>query len=167
MELSVLKALLEAWNVDTSKLARKDEDGLNERIKAQKLVYLLQNRVGKYFYQYNIYVHGPYSPSLSQDYYELASKPSEIATGSLPKDTRAHLNTVKRDAIEFSKMLDSVDDVASLELLATALFFSRHYTTESKIVEAVQSIKPKFSREQIQAALNFLVQNSYSDNYGS
>lgn len=165
MELSTLKAILEVWEIDIPKL--NDENAIDERIKVQKLMYLLQNRQRRSQYLYNIYIRGPYSPSLSQDYYELASKPSKIATGSLPEGMSTHLNIVKRDATEFSKMLDSVDDVASLELLATALFFSRHYSTESKIVEAVQSIKPKFNREQIQSALSFLVQNSYCDNCGS
>ncbi|MCD6283073.1 hypothetical protein J7J84_05660 [bacterium] len=165
MELSTLKAILKVWGIQIPKL--NAENGIDERIKVQKLMYLLQGRQKSLRYLYNIYIRGPYSPSLSQDYYDLASRLSEITAGSLPEDTRVNLETVKRDADEFSKMLDSVDDVASLELLATTLFFGKHYSTESKIVEAVQSIKPKFSREQVQAALNFLVQNDYSENYGS
>ena len=54
---------------DSEDFKNKVESDLDFRIKVQKFVFL-----AKYFgwnnsYSYNLYVHGPYSPSLSDDYY--------------------------------------------------------------------------------------------------
>ncbi len=154
MELSVLKALLEAWNIDISKLASR-EDGLNERIKAQKLVYLLQNRKRKCFYQYNIYVHGPYSPSLSRDYYELARSSSKVqssADSALVREAKSLFQKVRKFKTPDNAALSVV---SILELLSTTSFFADRFSSRERVKQAVRRIKPNFTDEQVEAALGF------------
>lgn len=55
----------------------------DNRLRTQKAVYLGQLTGVDLGYRYNWYVHGPYSPSLTQDYYALEG---------LPEETRAQVN---------------------------------------------------------------------------
>jgi uncharacterized protein YwgA len=45
---------------------------LNDRIRVQKAIYLAQAAGADLGYDYNWYVHGPYSPELANDYYKLS-----------------------------------------------------------------------------------------------
>jgi len=45
----------------------------SSRLKLQKYVYLLNCFQDNLSYPYNLYVHGPYSPSLAEDYYKLSN----------------------------------------------------------------------------------------------
>ena len=44
----------------------------NDRIRVQKAIYLAQAAGANLGYDYNWYVHGPYSPDLANDYYGLS-----------------------------------------------------------------------------------------------
>lgn len=45
---------------------------LNDRIRVQKAIYLAQAAGADLGYDYNWYLHGPYSPELANDYYKLS-----------------------------------------------------------------------------------------------
>jgi uncharacterized protein YwgA len=47
-------------------------DTINDRKRVQKAIYLAQAAGVNFGYDYNWYVHGPYSPELANDYYKLA-----------------------------------------------------------------------------------------------
>ena len=51
-----------------------DVDEFDDRLKLQKLVYFARECGLDAPYNYNIYRYGPYSPSLAEDYYEIASR---------------------------------------------------------------------------------------------
>lgn len=79
-----------------------------KRLKLQKLVYL-----AKYFgldlgYDYNLYLHGPYSPSLADDYY------------SLPDAAEVDLTELRED--DFFDLVGDMD-AGDLELVATIAHF--------------------------------------------
>lgn len=46
-----------------------DIDDFDDRVKLQKLVYFAIDFGFEPEYEYSIYLHGPYSPSLAEDYY--------------------------------------------------------------------------------------------------
>jgi len=48
-----------------------DMGSFDNRLKYQKLIYLVQNSGLSLGYGYNWYVRGPYSPSLTQDLFEI------------------------------------------------------------------------------------------------
>jgi uncharacterized protein YwgA len=48
-----------------------DVDEFDDRVKLQKYLYLAGDFGLDHPYDYNIYLHGPYSPALAEDYYSL------------------------------------------------------------------------------------------------
>ena len=57
--------------IDLDNFLKKDEIGCINRLKLQKYVYLAQTCLKTDFgYEYSVYNNGPYSPELSNYYYE-------------------------------------------------------------------------------------------------
>ncbi len=52
----------------------ESEEHFNNRLKIQKYVYLVKYYGLDMNYDYNTYLHGPYSQQLAWDYYSLAKK---------------------------------------------------------------------------------------------
>jgi len=73
---------------------RSDISTVSERLRLQKAVYLTQALGLNLGYHYSWYLRGPYSPSLTQDYYQLADL---IAAGDQPG---AVLNSGARQALQ-------------------------------------------------------------------
>jgi len=162
MELSTLKAILEVWDIEIPKL--NDKDAIDERIKAQKLMHLLQNKLYKtdMFYGYNMYVHGPYSPGLSQSYYKLAEN-SKTHSKKLAVSVVKKIKIIKNECDDFSRKNGIDDYVLALEILGTTLFFAKGYSRPERVVEAVTTAKPKLKGKEklIQMALDFLQTKDY------
>ncbi|MEM1689632.1 MAG: hypothetical protein QXX33_01205 [Candidatus Hadarchaeales archaeon] len=60
----------------------ESDEGFEHRLKIQKAVFLLKHFGVKPFtsYDFNLYLHGPYSPKLAEDYYNISetTKPAEV-----------------------------------------------------------------------------------------
>lgn len=52
-------------------------NSFDHRLKLQKLVYLARKFGLDLSYSYNLYIHGPYSPTLADDYYKLGEELNE------------------------------------------------------------------------------------------
>lgn len=76
--LMALELLLEELDIGT------DISTLADRKRVQKAVYLSQVAGANLGYQFSWYVLGPYSPSLTRDYFELAEKSAEYREASAP-----------------------------------------------------------------------------------
>ncbi|MEI8698222.1 hypothetical protein [Mesorhizobium sp. ISC15] len=87
--LTVLSAFLRALGQPLD-IATKDD-----RLRTQKAVYLGQLTGVDLGYRYNWYVHGPYSPSLTQDYYAL---------DALSGESRAQANQTFLNAATIQKL---------------------------------------------------------------
>ena len=98
-------------------------DTVDDRLILQKAVYLAQTKV-TLGYNYGWYLKGPYSPKLTQDYYELADeiRRDQDLAGELRQDAREALASV-RELI--SNAPDGVRKVSWLELLASLHFLVR------------------------------------------
>ncbi|GBE57040.1 hypothetical protein BMS3Bbin16_01255 [archaeon BMS3Bbin16] len=103
----------------------------NNRLKLQKLVYLADAyyriKLG-YGNSYNMYIHGPYSPNLAEDYYKI-----DIIT---PAET---VNLTD----EFTRLVKGKSE-EWLELAATALMIRKRYPEidENHVIKLVRSGKP-------------------------
>ena len=98
-------------------------DTVDDRLILQKAIYLAQSKL-RLGYSYGWYVKGPYSPKLTQDYYELADEvrldePLEI---QLRDDARQALAPV-RELIEAAP--EDIRKSSWLELLASMHFLVR------------------------------------------
>lgn len=119
-------------------------ESLEDRIKLQKLVYLMQAVGLRLKYNYNLYLHGPYSPELTRDAFELNSFPAEVKeyilkNNELDTDDYQKLSKVKG-------LIRDLDETRDFEVLATLVFLKRETyipeKSEDKIRQALLRHKP-------------------------
>jgi len=93
-------------------------DGIDNRLRLQKAVYLGQLFGVDLGYRYSWYVKGPYSPPLTQDYYKLAESIADTRSG---KVLRPDLSEKLRSARELLRVPTGVtlDKPQWYELLAS------------------------------------------------
>ena len=64
-----------------------DKDSFVHRLKLQKYVFIAQKLGFRTDYNYSLYIHGPYSTSLADDYYSIGNfgnvKPIKMKTPSI------------------------------------------------------------------------------------
>lgn len=91
--LAVLNLFLRELGQDTQITTKAD------RLRIQKAIYLGQLSGVDLGYRYSWYVHGPYSPALTQDYYALSSlsesERTHYAGSSLNQATRDKLQSIR------------------------------------------------------------------------
>ncbi|QTD55482.1 hypothetical protein [Parasphingorhabdus cellanae] len=118
-KLAVLTLLLNDVGTGTS------IDSKEDRLVFQKAVYLMQAKGIKLGYSYSWYINGPYSTSLTRDYYEL----DELQNQTLV-DGRELNPAARQIAQAVCEMVEVPDDVQLsksrwMELLAS-VHYSRH-----------------------------------------
>ncbi len=125
----------------------------------QKTIYILTEMGMKYDYNYGWYLHGPYSPTLANDIYEIESN-------------RKYYNEQIEEYIfrekplkiinQFKKLFEEKKEDANwLELVASIIFLKKHYEFEGNDLKSLLfKRKPKFSSqpELVQEAFQ-LIQN--------
>ena len=110
----------------------------SNRFKIQKYVYF-----AKYFncdlgYDFNLYVHGPYSRQLADDYFELAENGTEEIL-DLPEEF---------DDKSFYELVENKDE-KWLEAATTSLSLNSHFKNANSLLERVANMKPHISKEEI------------------
>lgn len=128
--------------VDMHCIRDDNDNGLYNRIKLQKLVFLAQSRFNlpsKYFY--DLYKHGPYSPDFTNDYYQLDLNAFNQQSYSLPNGFDENRYT--------SLFIDK--DVSWLEITATAieLFDKNKDIGINNLIATLGNLKPKYSTDYI------------------
>ena len=117
-KLLALKLVLEALGVGTN------INTVEDRKEKQKAIYLAKVFGIDLGYSYGWYVRGPYSPSLTNDYYELQS-PTEVLEGILREDIAARTQQINETVINSPLKPNDLPQPDWLELLA-----SWHYLTK-------------------------------------
>jgi uncharacterized protein YwgA len=119
-----------------------DKNRFNHRLKLQKYVYVARNFGFKAPYDYSLYIHGPYSSSLADDYYALDDfknrEPTEL-------DER------------FVKLVKNKSE-GWLELASTLIMIRKRYVdiNSHKLIEIVRTVKPYATREELEAIIELL-----------
>ncbi len=111
-DLQALKLVLDHLGVGTS------IKNVSERKEKQKAIYLAKVFGIDLGYSYGWYVKGPYSPSLTKDYYELQETNSET-TVTLRDDILKSLESVKNNFVQNNKRPAGMQTPEWLELLAS------------------------------------------------
>jgi len=124
---------------------------LNTRIKVQKMVYLAQRRFGLEFrYSHSLHLYGPYSVGLANDYFRIRDI-CDTPSGGLEGWKK------KGEFLEFVKMHNGED---WLEIASTLIFTHDVYLKgkQDELLERVQGIKRRFSRDYIRQVHGELVE---------
>jgi uncharacterized protein YwgA len=108
----------------------------DSRLRLQKYIFIAKAFEVSIPYQYSMYVHGPYSPSLAHDYYRLDQVNSNDYF-DLPED-----------------FLDLVADKDErwLELAATMIMLNEDSSSEEDLVSRVMEIKGSSQDETVEIA---------------
>jgi len=118
-----------------------------DRFKLQKIIYLIQlhPKIRKILnYEYNLYIYGPYSKELADDYYHLDNVTPEYLE-NIPETVINLVNELKK----FSHR--------KLELYATTvdiILNNPNNTTEDTIFH-IKILKPKYYRREIIEAIQW------------
>ena len=149
-KLLALKLVLEALGVGTS------IDDVNERKGKQKAIYLAKVLGLNLGYSYGWYVRGPYSPSLTKDYYELDAS-SDTLNGTLRPDIAATLQDIRTRYIESPEKPEEMSPNDWLELIASWHFLRE--TSKKSVEEATETFnlqKPHLV-ESVQVAERLMI----------
>ncbi|MEB3760394.1 MAG: hypothetical protein GSR81_06055 [Desulfurococcales archaeon] len=158
--LKALAWLLKYAGVNTGELMKR----FATRVRVQKLVYLLRDAVPEFRgYEFSLYIRGPYSPELADDYYKIINESINI-------DKLANSYTPPREAVALLDELVDINDLRLLELAATILDVYKAYKrnpivelTLDRLIRHLKIIKPWANREQILRALELLRQLGFID----
>lgn len=138
------------------------QNDIDLRKRIQKSIYILQLDKFKFDigYQYNLYLAGPYSPQLSNDYYDIADE------STMYSNMVKHLKFKKDAEKKLKQFIDKFDeDYDLLECFATLHFlitYTYSYLDEEQRVDDAKKhlfkIKPGFkdNSETVDAAVNLL-----------
>jgi len=142
------------------------KETLVDRIMIQEKVYLLQQLGIDLGYQYNWYLKGPYSPTLTEYIYDNHDLLNSIETGgiSLNKKVIDKIEGVNSLTIDKPK---GIDEASWYELLASILYIYNEnhmwYIDKEKeeIIRILQMEKPKYAALQCEAAYDKLIEYNY------
>lgn len=147
-ENSVLRLLNHYGNIDLERFS--------DRLRLQKLAFLSQELGLGNEFSFTYYHYGPYSPTLTKllyKGYETQAFPEQIQL------TEQEQRIVQRIG---ELMGEQINDVESLELFATIWYLtpSREIsdTERQDLIVLIQETKPRFRTEQIQAAMNRIIE---------
>lgn len=135
-KLQVLNLFLQALGEDVSVAS------LEDRLRLQKAVYLGQLFGVDLGYRYSWYVKGPYSPSLTQDYYRLCDE------GASSASEQKFVNEVEQKLTQAKGFLEKPDCVELSKAHWYELLASLHYLyqvssqAKDKVFATIRSTKP-------------------------
>lgn len=116
----------------------------------QKMVYLTQILGLDFGYDYNLYLHGPYSPGLTEDGYKIINyldqieeKSRDVSLNDEGDELKNKFNTI----LDKTKELD-MNTVDWLELLTTLHYLKENIsftnTDKDEIINKLIKLKPQF-----------------------
>lgn len=135
--------------IDLHSLLKKDEMGCINRLKLQKYVYLAQTCLNNNFgYEYSVYNNGPYSPELTNYYYETMDMNrinADIRNRNWNYDnsfTQRFLDLFKDKELEW------------LVIASTLIDSTNYFEVEQEILNKVYAIKSDYSKNYIDDVWN-------------
>lgn len=132
-------------------------DSLDDRIIAQKKVFLLQELGINLGYSYNWYIHGPYSPTLTSYLYDNLEFLQEYNFGDY-----ACTNQVLNDiniVNDFGRNIPvGLNEVKWYELLASLLYLNRKdgIQIREELFDRLLKYKPQYTERQCELAFERL-----------
>lgn len=145
------------------------KESFDDRLKSQKKIYLLQSLGTNLGYDYNWYIHGPYSPTLADDIYNNIDVLSSTNFSQYKiKETVANkIDLVNRLTVEPHEKLT---DASWYELLASLLYIARNKKSwqissgpeqKQEIFDNLLKYKPQYNQDQCENAYQVLCKNDF------
>ena len=123
-----------------------NKDSFDDRLIAQKKIYLLQELGINIGYSFNWYIRGPYSPHLTSYLYNNYDmlKEQDFTKYHLSDPAKKTINKVN----DFSKACpESLSNASWYELLASVLYIIKNWK-EKDTFDTLTKYKPKYKKEE-------------------
>ena len=131
----------------------------NERLKLQKLVFLARQVGFDIGFSFSWYIHGPYSPSLTNFLYTANNVGILQSSPEIPKHERIELEASVNRLKDF--LGEDLDDPKQLELLASVWYAMPRgpveETRKQSIARMLSQIKPNFGYEEYLSAADRII----------
>lgn len=137
--------------VTVKDIPNEDDSGFANRLRIQKCVYLADRFGLDLGYEHGIYRHGPHSPRLAGDYYDLAEHPEAVATAARLPETF--------DQGRFLAAVGNKDE-AWLELASTLIDQGPGFDNDGDPIGHVEPTKCDYTIAQISNVLADLHANN-------
>jgi len=144
------------------------KETFDDRLIAQKKIYLLQMLGIDLGYHYKWYLHGPYAPSLTSYMYANLDwiQKSEEVFASYKLSAKAKDCVRRVNELAKHSMKADLGEAAWYELLASLHYiYQNNKSWEVKgtddVFEKLRQYKPQYSQEQCQVAFNVLEQEGF------
>lgn len=126
-------------------------DGFDDRLRMQKLAYLVQEVGGGGPFVYQWYIRGPYSPALTQELFSCAG------AGGQPEAAPSNGELALAQRVR-SLVGDGIGDPMELELYASVWYLTPprrlSESDRTSIRESMRRAKPHFGEGQVRDALD-------------
>jgi uncharacterized protein YwgA len=154
--LAQLAFVIKELGIRASEVLSDGDDGLEARVRIQKVVYFLKRLGFDLGYEFDLYYHGPYSSALADDYYLLAERGDEEINGlaTLCEGGKVCNGEMGRLINELNKW-----DTTALEVAATLadLLESPDFKGDlNGAIEHVKFLKPWIEDGDVEDALRLL-----------
>ncbi len=104
---------------------------LENRIKAQKFVYFGKKVGLPLGYDFDIYLYGPYSSKLADDYYHISDEEWNSGTLDIPEDIKQTLSSLKRMDALYMEVAATFDSLKS----------ANSGVSDNVLIDAVSTLK--------------------------
>lgn len=122
-------------------------DDFYDRLKLQKLIYILSYKNIHFNYDFTWYIHGPYSSKLARDGYSYMRRVNEVRHNYPP-------NEEERKVVEgIRNARNMLNDPNRAELIASFLYLTDRYGSEETARQELLIRKPRFSENQIREVM--------------
>ncbi len=127
-----------------------DMDSFEDRIRLQKILYILERAGIRLGYSFGWHIRGPYSPHLADDGYAYKENKGKMAF------SYAFGEGEKRIIARVQGISEYLETEEHSELLASLLYLSKRLELEGeKLKEELKVRKPRFSDAEIDEALSY------------
>jgi uncharacterized protein YwgA len=112
-----------------------DMNEFDDRLKLQKMVYLMKSKDLNLGYAFNLYLYGPYSPDLTKDGFQI----SQVCEyGNLNKIGFEDVDKDEKFLEFISKIGEKKDDLEWLEIVSSYLFIKNNMNlSDDEIVQKI------------------------------
>jgi uncharacterized protein YwgA len=123
-------------------------DSFEDRIRLQKIVYILKHAGLGFRYSFGWHIRGPYSPDLADDGYSYKENKEKMAFSYSFSENEKRIIAQVKTISEYLKIEENSELLASLLYLSNLLG-----VTDDKLKDELKLRKPRFSDEEIDKAL--------------
>ena len=124
----LLSGFLKFMGLDRGKIV---SGRLENRIKAQKFVYFGQKLGLPLSYDFDLYLYGPYSSKLADDYYSMSEEEWKSGTLNIPESVERTLRYLRGNDTMFLEIAATLDSIRAVN----------KGVSEKKLIDVVSKLK--------------------------